>query len=115
MNKTLIMMALVLGFSASSAMAQERASPTCDWDLRGAGTPRFGACPKEKGEAPAPVINTDKAAEEHSRRTYERVSAEGGCNADNLPTEIASYCWNHAIVRDPNPNGPLGHSAGGSE
>jgi hypothetical protein len=107
--------ALVAGLLISPAVsAQERASPTCDWDLRGVGTPRFGTCPKEKGETPAPVANVNREAEEHAHRTYERVLADGGCNADFIPTEIAAYCWNNAITRDANPNGPVGHSAGGS-
>ncbi len=98
---------------STSVFAQERASPTCDWDLRGVGTPRFGTCPTEKGEAPAPVVNVDKAAWEHARQTDERLREEGGCNAPNLPVEYAAYCFNGAI-NSANKNGPVGASSGGS-
>jgi|SRR5882724_1654802 len=113
MKHTLLAGLAALMLLSTSVVAQERASPTCDWDLRGIGTPIYGKCPTEKGETAAPVVNIDKAAWEHSRQLYERISNEGGCSANYLPVELAAYCWNHALVRDANPNGPVGHSAGG--
>lgn len=71
-------------------------SATCDYNIAGgSGVPIFGKCP-ETGEAPAPVINADKAAEDHYNRTMQDISERGGCNADNLPFSVAAHCWNWA-------------------
>ena len=110
--KTLMFAAALL--CSTSAFAQDRALATCDWNPNGIGTPIFGKCPKEKGEAPAPVINIDRAAEEHARRTYDRLTEEGGCNAPVLPVEFAAYCFNGAI-NSANKHGPVGASSGGSD
>lgn len=37
------------------------------------------------------------ASNEHGQRTYDRVRENGGCNADNIPTEIAIYCHRGAF------------------
>lgn len=71
-------------------------SAACDYNIAGgSGTPIFGKC-TETGEEPAPVINADKAAEDHYNRTMQDISEAGGCNADNLPFSVAAHCWNWA-------------------
>ena len=96
--------AVALGLSLSGAIAGDYSD---NWTKDG--VPVFGVA---AGETKAPVAHEDKAAWEHARQTYERVTAEGGCNADVIPTEIAGYCFNKAINRT-NPNGPIGASDGG--
>jgi len=42
--------------------------------------------------APLDLASQIKGSTAHERRTYDRVIAEGGCNADFIPVEYAIYC-----------------------
>lgn len=89
-------------------------SATCDFNLAaGSGVPNFGKCPAETGEAPAEVINADKAAWDHAEQTYNRVRNDGGCNADFIPYDIAAYCYNY--MTNGQLGGAIGASTGGSD
>lgn len=110
MKTSLFSITILVALSATNASAQT-ASPSCDWDAR-TNAAVWGKCPA-KGETPAPVVNVDRAADDHARRTYDRLTKEGGCNADVLPVEYAAYCLNGAI-NSANKLGPVGASSGGS-
>ncbi len=103
MKHTLIAVAALLAF-ASPVYAQSAAN---EWTKDG--VPIFTS-----PALPDSVREQIRVAYEHAGRTWDETRDAGGCNADFIPTEIASYCFNHATNKA-NPNGPIGASDGGSD
>jgi hypothetical protein len=49
------------------------------------------------------------ASTAHRRATYNRIAADGGCNAPTLPVEFYAHCWRAQGGTSANPNGgPVG-------